>query len=342
MIEIDGSSGEGGGQILRSSLALSLLTGKPVRLVNIRAGRPKPGLQPQHLMSVTAAATVGGARVEGAELRSRTLTFIPGETTPGEYRFDIGTAGATGLVLHTIYLPLALSRGKGVSRVAITGGTHVIASPSFHFNAATWVGFLAKLGLPIALTMERPGFYPKGGGLILAEIPTLTRLAPLTAVEPQTVTRVVGIAGAAGLPDHVAERLASRSAAKLTAAGLEAAIEIQRWPGASGCALSLTLADAYVSTTFVGVGVRGKPAESVADEAVAELLAFVRSGAPVDHHSADQLVLPLAFAAGLSQFRVSKVTQHLLTNLAVVGEFVDRKLSCRGALGAPGMVEIGE
>jgi RNA 3'-terminal phosphate cyclase (ATP) len=140
----------------------------------------------------------------------------------------------------------------------------------------------------------------------------------------------------------VAERLASRSEAKLTAAGLDAAIEIQRWPGGPGCALSLTLADAYVPTTFVGVGVRGKPSETVADEVVAELLAFVRSSAPVDRHSADQLILPLAFAAGPSQFRVSEVTQHLLTNLAVVGEFVDRKFSCRGALGSPGIVEIGD
>src|ERR1700687_4793935 len=137
LVELDGSFGEGGGQILRTSLALSLLTGRPFHLRNVRARRSKPGLQPQHLMSVRAAATIGQAQSQGAGLSSKDLVFEPGAVVPGGYRFDIGTAGATSLVLHTLYLPLAL-RGKEPSTLTLVGGTHVLASPCFHFLQTTW------------------------------------------------------------------------------------------------------------------------------------------------------------------------------------------------------------
>src|SRR5439155_4429833 len=140
-LEIDGSQGEGGGQILRSSLALSLLTGRAFHLRNVRANRPKPGLQPQHLMSVRAAATVGQAQLRGASLQSSDLVFEPGEVRPGTYRFDIGTAGATGLVLHTVYLPLML-QGAVPSELTLTGGTHVSTSPCYHFLDSTWRAYL--------------------------------------------------------------------------------------------------------------------------------------------------------------------------------------------------------
>src|SRR5262249_45064043 len=151
-IEIDGSQGEGGGQVLRTSLALSLITGKPFRLFNVRAGREKPGLQPQHLMSVKAAATVGNAQLRGASIGSSDLSFDPGEVRAGTYRFDIGTAGATGLVLHTIYLPLAL-KGRAASEITITGGTHVRTSPAYPFLARTWQPYLERMGLTIRLTL---------------------------------------------------------------------------------------------------------------------------------------------------------------------------------------------
>ncbi|MFO0845177.1 MAG: RNA 3'-terminal phosphate cyclase [Gemmataceae bacterium] len=156
-IELDGSYGEGGGQILRTGLALSLLTGQPFHLRNVRARRPKPGLQAQHLRSVLAAAEVGGADVRGASLGSTDLSFAPGRVRPGPYRFEIGTAGATGLVLHTVYLPLAL-RGEEPSEVTLVGGTHVTTSPSFHFLDGTWRRYLELMGLRIGLRLERPGF----------------------------------------------------------------------------------------------------------------------------------------------------------------------------------------
>src|SRR5579875_3106770 len=169
MLELDGSFGEGGGQILRTCLALSLLTGRAFHLRNVRAGRPKPGLQPQHLMSVRAAATVGQAQTRGASLGSSVLDFEPGEVRAGPYRFDVGTAGSVGLVLHTIYLPLAL-RGRTPSELTLIGGTHVSTSPCFHFLDTTWRRYLELCGLRLSLRMNRPGFYPRGGGVVDAFI----------------------------------------------------------------------------------------------------------------------------------------------------------------------------
>jgi RNA 3'-terminal phosphate cyclase (ATP) len=178
VIELDGALGEGGGQILRTSLTLSLLTGKPFHLKNIRAGRSKPGLQPQHLASVRAAGQIGQAQVLGDQIGSRELHFEPGPIVAGKYHFGIGTAGATSLVLQTIYLPLAL-KGDRPSEIVITGGTHVKASPSFHFLDATWKAYLERMGLPLALQMRQPGFYPRGGGVIQAHVEPVAHIAPL-------------------------------------------------------------------------------------------------------------------------------------------------------------------
>src|SRR5439155_6506048 len=182
MLTIDGSVGEGGGQILRTSLALSLVTGTPFRLQNVRAGRTKPGLQPQHLMSVRAAAQIGQAQVRGDTRGSTDLVFEPGSVVAGNYHFAIGTAGATGLVLHTVYLPLALA-GAG-SAVTIEGGTHVDHSPCYHFLKTTWCGYLRLMGLTVDVSMPRPGFYPRGGGVLQAAIQPCTAPAALQLDEP--------------------------------------------------------------------------------------------------------------------------------------------------------------
>src|SRR5262245_55743460 len=168
-VELDGSFGEGGGQILRTSLALSLLTGTPFHLRNIRARRSKSGLQPQHLKSVQSAAAVGNARVVGASPGSSDRVFEPGEVRGGKFHFDIGTAGSTGLVLHTLYLPLALRAGQPCE-LELVGGTHVTTSPTFHFLDITWRAYLALMGLHVRLRMDRPGFYPRGGGVVRAFI----------------------------------------------------------------------------------------------------------------------------------------------------------------------------
>src|SRR5438067_489369 len=266
MLTIDGSHGEGGGQILRTSLALALVTGTPFHLKNVRARRTKPGLQPQHLMSVRAAAQIGQAQVRGASRGSSDLVFEPGGVVPGKYHFAIGTAGATGLVLHTVYLPLALA--GAASTVTIEGGTHVNHSPCYHFLHTTWAGYLRRVGLVIDVAMHRPGFYPRGGGLLHADIQPCAGPTALQLDEPAPPTHATGFSAVAGLPEHIRERQARRAIERLRQRRLDVSIEEETWPGGPGTVVALTLNTAPVPTLFFALGERGKPAERVADEAV--------------------------------------------------------------------------
>jgi RNA 3'-terminal phosphate cyclase (ATP) len=328
MIEIDGSAGEGGGQVLRTSLALSILTGKPFKLLNIRANRAKPGLQPQHLMCVKAAGAICGANYKGAAVGSSTLFFEPGPVKSGDYHFAIGTAGATALVLHTVYLPLAL-RGAAPSRVEVIGGTHNPFAPCHHFNAVTWGGYLAKLGIVIEQQMIRPGFYPRGGGEIRATIHPCSKMHGLTLTERPDLTTAGGFSAVANLPASIAERQARRIATMLKREKIESHIPIEEWDGSLGpCTVAAVIfRQAPVPTLFFGLGERGKSAESVADEALDEALRYRESGAPVDEHSADQLLLPLAFSPDRSEYRVSRISRHLTTNIETVLRFVDRRIT---------------
>jgi RNA 3'-terminal phosphate cyclase (ATP) len=340
MIEIDGSLGEGGGQILRTSLALALLTGKPFRLRHIRARRPKPGLQPQNLMSVRAAASIGQATLRGASLGGSDLTFEPGEVVAGKYHFAIGTAGATGLVLHTVYLPLAL-RGNGPSELMLQGGTHVSTSPCFHFLDTTWRVYMESIGITVNMRLIRPGFYPRGGGVVEVQIQPCSNVKNLNLVGRGSVSRVTGISAVAGLPEEIARRQDRRATFRLRDAGLPVAIREAKWSGGPGTVLTLEIDTTPAPTLFFGLGARGKPAERVADEAADQAIDYLRAApAAVDAHSADQIVLPLALAEGHSEFTVAQVTQHLLTNVTVIRQFVDREIKITGSEGQPGSVII--
>ena len=339
MLELDGSMGEGGGQILRSSLALSLLTGRAFHLKNVRAGRSKPGLQPQHLMSVRAAAEVGQATLRGASRGSTDLVFEPGEVKAGPYRFDIGTAGATGLVLHTVYLPLAL-RGTIPSSLTLIGGTHVSTSPCFHFLDATWRRYLAACGLHVTLKMQRPGFYPRGGGVVEAFIQPCADLHGVELRDRGPV-KASGFSAVAGLDAAIARRQARRVRFRLEQYGLKAALREETWEGGPGTVVAIELDTKPAPTLFFALGERGKPAERVADEACDAALAYLDAGsALVDAHSADQLVLPLALANGPSEVHVAEVTRHLTTNIEVISRFLERSISCEGDEGTPGILRI--
>jgi RNA 3'-terminal phosphate cyclase (ATP) len=339
LLELDGSFGEGGGQILRTGLALSLLTGRGFHLRNVRAGRSKPGLQPQHLQSVRAAAAVGRAQTRGASQGSGDLVFEPGTATAGKYRFDIGTAGATGLVLHTVYLPLAL-RGGAPSELTLVGGTHVRTSPCFHFLDTTWRRYLAECGLKLSLKLLRPGFYPRGGGIVEASVQPAARLRGVTFGDRGPV-KATGFSAAANLPESVARRQARRATHRLEQYGLEVDLREESWDGGPCTVIAVELDTAPVPTLFFAVGERGKPAERVADDVADEVIAYLGAGpALVDVHSADQLVLPLALAEGPSEYRVGRVTRHLTTNIAVVRRFLDRDIVCEGEEGAPGVVRV--
>jgi RNA 3'-phosphate cyclase len=340
MIDIDGAQGEGGGQILRTSLALALITGQAFRLRNLRAGREKPGLRPQHLAGVHAAATIGRATTHGATLGSSELVFEPGEVTPGNYHFTIGTAGATALVLHTVYLPLACA--SATSTVTVDGGTHVRAAPCYHFLAVTWARYLERLGLRIDVNMRRPGFYPRGGGLIEATIQPWTERAGLTIDEVSLPRRVKGFSAVAGLPEHILRRQAERLRDRLAQLDLDADIREETWKGGPGTVVGVELPTEPVPTFFFAIGERGKPAERVADEAAQQVRAFVKADPPgLDEHSADQLVLPLALVPSASCFPVAAVSSHLLTNITVIRHFLRRDIVVEGKPGKSGMVRIG-
>lgn len=341
LIEIDGSEGEGGGQILRSSLALSILTGRPFKLVNIRANRAKPGLQPQHLTCVRAAGAVCDAHYKGASVGSSVLYFEPGAVKSGDYTFTIGTAGATSLVLHTVYLPLAL-RGTGPSTVTVTGGTHNAHAPCYHFNATTWGGYLRRVGIILDQEMIRPGFYPRGGGEIRAVIHPCPRVNGLTLTTNIELTTAGGFSAVANLPESVARRQAKRLAFRLKQEEVESHIPLEEWDGgvSPGSVAAVIFRQAAVPTLFFGLGERGKPAESVADDAADEALRHRAGNAPVDPHSADQLLLPLVFSPDASEYRTSEITRHLTTNVETVRRFVDRTITLDHEDGSAGTVRI--
>ena len=327
-IVLDGSQGEGGGQILRTALTLSLLTGRPFRMVKIRANRDKPGLRPQHQKAVEAAAALGSAKVTGNAVGSRELMFTPAPWSPRDLVIDIGTAGSTSLVLQTLHLPLAL-RSENPARLVLTGGTFNPKAPAFSFLDATWRAYLKAFGLPLTLNMSTAGFYPRGGGEIEALIDPATPRA-YTCTDRGPLRRLTGVAGVANLSDEIARRMRDRAIERLQDHGFAAEIDLVRWPSpGQGAALVLTVEhDGTIPATFVGLGERGKPSEAVADDAVAELLAFEAvENAAVDPHSADQILLPLAFAPGRSEFTVSEVTEHLRTNAATIRAFLERTIT---------------
>jgi len=339
MVVLDGSMGEGGGQVLRSALTLSLLTGKALEITNIRAGRPKPGLMAQHLKAIEAAAAVSGAQVRGAQLGSTTLHFAPGEVTGGNFRFDIGTAGSTSLVAQTVAVPLARCGTR--SRVTISGGTHVPWSPCFHFLHLHWLPLLAEVGFRISMELERAGFYPEGGGLIHMVVEPSDRLVPLVRSERGALRAVTGLSAVARLDLSIAERQRRQALHRLAAMGVHAEIDVLTLPAQSRGTFLLLLAQFDKSQCcYYALGERGKPAERVADEAVDQLQRFLATDAAVDEYVADQLVLPLVLAQGTSELHVARLTRHLLTNVDVVRAFLPVTIETVGEEGQPGILRI--
>ena len=340
LIRIDGSEGEGGGQMLRTALTLSMVTGRPFEMLNVRAGRPKPGLRPQHVACVKAAAKVCSALVEGANPSSQTLRFEPGPVRAGTYDCDIKTAGSTSLVLHTLYLPLTFAPSRSI--LTITGGTHVPFSPSFHFLLYQWTVFLRRIGIDVELTLNRAGYYPGGGGEIRAKIRPAASLRPLELGPRGELERLEGISAVSGLPRSIAERQRNRAFQRLGAEGLHAGIDILELPsGGKGTFLLLYSTHAGGGRAcYDALGALGKRAETVADEACDAFLRFLQTRGAADEHLADQLLLPLALADGRSEFPVPIVTGHLITNAQVIRRFLDVSIAVEGPPGAEGTVAI--
>jgi RNA 3'-phosphate cyclase len=339
VIEIDGSQGEGGGQILRSALALSIVTGKAMRIHRIRVRRSKPGLRAQHLKSLEAAAQISAAAVDGAHLGSSSITFEPTELRPGNYRFEIGTAGATSLVLQTIYLPLSFADRP--SKLSIIGGTHVRWSPCYQYLDWQWARYLTRCGYRLDLSLDRAGFFPQGGGCLQVSIHPVGEISSLRLMERGDLRDIRGVSIACNLPQHVSERQRKQALGRLKTLGCGVEIEIDTMSAFNkGSILCLLAEFENGRACYFGLGERGLPAERVADHAVDQLLAFIESDSCVDQYLADQLLLPLAFAEGASEFRTSQISQHLLTNANVIRAFTSTKIELLGEVGESGTVII--
>jgi RNA 3'-terminal phosphate cyclase (ATP) len=339
VISIDGAQGEGGGQILRTSLALSAIRGMPVEIRAIRARREKPGLQAQHLTAVSALREICGAKVEGAALGSQQLTFAPSRIRPGDYRFDVGTAGSTTLVLQAVLLPLALASGP--SRVTLTGGTHVPWSPPADYVREVLFPALAAMGVRARLEDQGWGFYPKGGGSIVVEVDGGAMLRPVSLLPRGGMLRLRGISAAVNLPLRIAERQRDRALFRLEEAGQHAEIAVVEATAlGAGSFLMLVSESGGVPAGFSALGQPRKPAERVADEAVDDLLDFLKAEAGCDPYLADQLILPMALASGTSRFTTPRITRHLLTAMGNAGQFLGCPCEVRGEVGSPGSVTI--
>lgn len=318
MIVIDGSFGEGGGQILRTSLALSLITGQPFRIENIRAGRKRPGLLRQHLTSVLAATTVSEANVEGATPESTSLTFIPGTLRAGNYSFAVGTAGSTTLVLQTVLVPLLVAGGR--STIEIEGGTHNPAAPPFDFLLRSYLPILERLGAKVEAELIRPGFYPAGGGCVRLSVESAGSLGRLELLSRGETRSRLARAVVANLPYSIAEREIAVVGEKLGWSGDSLQAHTMNGSIGPGNVLSIFIECEHVTEVCTAFGERGVRAEAVAEKAIGEARGYLASTAAVGEHLADQLLLPLAVGAG-GVFTTVPPSLHTKTNAEVIRRF---------------------
>ncbi len=339
VLTIDGSQGEGGGQILRTALTLSLITGRHIRLVNVRTRRRNPGLLAQHLLTVRASAAISGAAISGDQLGSTEIIFAPGHSSKsGSYVFDVadtsgrGSAGSVSLILQTLAIPLLLAQGS--STLIVRGGTHVEWAPSFDDLASSYFPLLRRIGYRIDAKLTRWGFYPIGGGEVVCEIAghkadgDQRRPTPIELIRPGPLQSIAGRAVAGNLPAHIPQRMAERARSSLAEFGVAVNIE-PRSVGNAGHGAGIFFLASYANApaSFSAYGRLGKPSEVVADEAVAAFRDHHASGAAIELHLADQLLLPLALATGPSIFTSVRPTGHLLTNALVIEKFAIASIS---------------
>jgi len=341
-VHIDGSSGEGGGQVLRTALSMSIATGKPFAIEKIRAGRAKPGLMRQHLTCVQAAAEICAGTVEGAHVRSTELTFTPGKLAAGDYTFTIGTAGSTSLVLQTVLPPLLLAEKP--SSVQVFGGTHNHMAPPFDFLDRSFRATLLKMNADVSLTLARYGFNPAGGGSVKLTVKP-ERLQPLTLTERGEIVSRKVTALLSALDQRIAERQLECAANALAWPPDCFVNHTIRDPSGPGTAVIIELMCEHVTEVFSAIGSVGVSAEQVAMDAVKQLRAYLVSGVAVGEHLADQLLLPAVLCAmrggGVTTYRTSAPTPHTLTNIQTIGAFISVPIRVEPSDGTNVVIRVG-
>lgn len=319
-LKIDGAQGEGGGQILRTCLSLSMFLHKPFEIANIRANRDRPGLQPQHIVAVEAAAKICHARIVGADRDSQRLVFIPGELVPGTYHFDIGTAGSTALVLQTLLPALILTETP--STIYLKGGTHNPFAPPYEYISQSFIPLLIKMGANIRSRIARIGFAPGGGGEVSVEIIPVKKLMPLNLFERGKILQQNAHVLQSHLPDHIAFRELKICREILQYQPHQLLFTPCHEASGPGNVVMVTIQSEFVTSVFTAFGQRGKPAEGVARQVAEEVIQYLNTGVPVDTHLADQILIFIALAGGGS-FLTQQPSLHSLTNMNVIKDFMN-------------------
>ncbi|MFX1602218.1 MAG: RNA 3'-terminal phosphate cyclase [Promethearchaeota archaeon] len=346
MIEIDGSYGEGGGQILRTSIALSALTMLPVRVSRIRAGRPKPGLKRQHMAGIDIIGQLVKAKVRGLEVGSTTVEFSPRDRRGGHYSYDVGTAGSISLILQAA-LPTAALAPEPIM-LSLTGGTDVSWSPPIDYMREVFAHSVRKTGLHVEISVRKRGHFPRGGGRVSCTITPVEELSPLELVDFGDTVRVSGISHCVRLPPHVARRQADSARSVLRENGIEQiTIDTESYqknedrhlgPGSGIVIWAESEQGARLGADRLGE--RGKPAEDVGSECAHQLIDELSTGMAVDSHLCDMLVPYMVLARGTSTIGVTKITAHLKTNLWVAQKMLDVDASLEGEIGGPGKLTV--
>lgn len=342
VLHLDGSFGEGGGQILRTSLSLSCVFGKAFHLHNIRRGRPKPGIRPQHLASIKAAAKISEGETKGARIGSDELFFCPGKVHGGKFLFDIGeevrSAGSTSLVFQTVFLPLAFAEQP--STVILRGGTHVPWSPPFHYLSEIFLPAVKEMNIDASACLERWGWYPAGGGTVRFEINPSDRVFPVHKKGAFGPVVISGLSASSNLPEHIPLRQKRALLKRLAAEGIDISCELI--PAApsigQGTFVFIKATGPNSIAGFSALGARGKKAEEVADEAASLLLTFLSRDMAIEEHLADQIIPFMALAQGESSITTEKISSHLCTNIWVTEQFTGRQFKVEGLPGSPGSV----
>jgi RNA 3'-terminal phosphate cyclase (ATP) len=337
MLEIDGSTGEGGGQVLRTALALSLVTGKPFRITKIRAGRARGGLMRQHLTCVEAACAIGGIVSESPAVGATELTFTPGKVTGGDYRFAVGTAGSTSLVLQTVLAPLLLAPAP--SHVVVEGGTHNKHAPPYDFIERVFLPVVGQMGPKLSAKLVKPGFYPAGGGRIDIQIDPVSTLKPIHLRDRGKLMGVEARAIVAGLPEDIAVRELDSVASVLS--WPEESRRIEQLPERVGPGNILILQATFENVVEIssGFGQFGVPAQAVGEKAAKRMAGYLDSKAVAGPYLADQLLLPMALAGGGS-FTTVKPSQHTRTAADIISMFLGVFISIEEQDGGEHLVTI--